>query len=504
MPDTNTKSPKLYEVMLTDIKKAFGWLKTSATKFVGLTFATTRSAANRRQWAIILFAGYAWARAAANAHPIPLSGNLISDLIVYPFSALFAADIFRHVIVIVTIFWLSLRRAAGYLDDVFELNDITIAEKYILQAAFASQYDTINILDGEVAKKHRNSPIFRIGGPGLVKVHLENAALFEKANGTERVIGPTANAAILDRFERLRAIIDLRDQSMELNVSARTKDGITITSQGVKMMYSVRRGKKEPTLKQPHPFDEKAIKKIVYDKTTFKAFDGEGKNIGQTTKAGYKPGIHMLQMRSFIQSAFSKIIAEHDLNEILATIGEPEKEAVQLQEQTVRMEADNLASRSPNAPLAKTKPSEPEDFFSRDQITKKFYDEINDGALERGLQLQWIDIGTWVPSDETQKVRDQHLKAWELTIENQAKVDEKALTKIQKQFHARELTRLYKEVPLDTFLLYVDRVDSDEIIRELALVYREKLRKAWESYKNQNEDPPSELHQILLYLSYIL
>ena len=106
-------------------------------------------------------------------------------------------------------------------------------------------------------------------------------------------------------------------------------------------MFCVRRVKKQPALNQPHPFDEKAIKKIVYEKTTFKAYDGEGKNITQTTKAGYKPGVHMLQMRSFIQSAFSKIIAENQLNELLATIGEPEKEAFQIQEQTVKWEADN-------------------------------------------------------------------------------------------------------------------------------------------------------------------
>ena len=155
-------------------------------------------------------------------------------------------------------------------------------------------------------------------------------------------------------------------------------------------------------------------------------------------------------------------------------------------------------------PLTATRPTEPEDFFSRDQITRKFYDEINDAALERGLQLQWIDIGTWVPSGEANKVIDQHLKAWQLTIESNAQVNENALTGIQKQHHARVLTRLYKEVPLDTFLMNVDKADTDEIIRELSLVYREKLRKAWESYKIKNEPHPPELHHVLLYLSYII
>ena len=145
----------MWEVMAADLKAAPGHLKRLITRFVALTFTTTQTGARRRRWFIIAFGAFIWARAAVNAHPItytyrPIYSQLntpflifLMELVVYPFTALFAADILRHVIVAALVSWLTLRLAASYLDDIFELGDISVAEKYILQAAFASDYFTL-------------------------------------------------------------------------------------------------------------------------------------------------------------------------------------------------------------------------------------------------------------------------------------------------------------------------------------------------------------------------
>jgi hypothetical protein len=41
----------------------------------------------------------------------------------------------------------------------------------------------------------------------------------------------------LDGFERLRSVIDLRDQTIQFDISNRTKDGILITIKGIRIIF---------------------------------------------------------------------------------------------------------------------------------------------------------------------------------------------------------------------------------------------------------------------------
>lgn len=513
IPNQDSIPPKLIEVMRADLGKALLWSRRGATNFVAWTFETTRASGSRRRWLLILLAAFLWARSAIAAHPLVISENLTNDLFTYPFEALFAADIFRHILVIATVFWLSLQLAASYMDDVFELGDPSIAEKYILQAAFASVYSTIRISDGRIEKEHLNSPIARIGGPGLVRVNLDSVALFEKADGTPRIIGPTHTPAVLDRFERLRAIIDLRDQVADLNVQGRTKDGIHVSADGVQVVYSVLRGKKEPSLKQPHPFDANAIENIVYRKTVSKSMDSDLEKSYSGTGSYRKSTSTGLNMRPFIQSALKEFIAKSTLSEFLSSVREPEIETRNAQEETLREEAENLAA-TPD-PLIEHKENNrnksnskkvlsADGFFSRDQITELFYEDVNKRAKKRGLELHWIDIGTWVLPEESKEIPKQHLEAWDLSVENMSMGSEDNLRHIREKSYETELIRLFQEVPLQTFYdLRVDNPDSDQMIRELAIGYREKLRNTWGLYEDKNITPPRELDTVVRFLNWI-
>ncbi|HZD55788.1 MAG TPA: hypothetical protein VE136_03640, partial [Anaerolineales bacterium] len=153
-------------------------------------FATLRIGALIRKWTLIFFAAFFWLLLAWSIHPLVPGAELVRNLL-YPIRALFAADVFRHILVGAFAFWVAYRIAAIYLDDIFELKDVPLAGRFIRQTAFATKYDLIEIKDGKVAPEHRESPIVRIGGPGMVRVYLENAALFEKIDGSPRVIRPT-------------------------------------------------------------------------------------------------------------------------------------------------------------------------------------------------------------------------------------------------------------------------------------------------------------------------
>ena len=110
-------------------------------------------------------------------------------------------------------------------------------------------------------------------------VDIDSVALFEKPDGTPRVIGPTGKEpngkAMLTGFERFRQAIDLRDHYIELRhnnktsaVKSRSRDGIPVTATDVQFMFSVYRDKQEPDDNNPYPFSQKAIEQLVYKATS--------------------------------------------------------------------------------------------------------------------------------------------------------------------------------------------------------------------------------------------
>ena len=426
-PSTDTKSnkeqkqsPGMWEVMRKDAKIVWDLTIALITEFVEWVFVTKHTGGFRRRWLLILSGGYLWAWWAAQVHPFEIGAteDFLRDLVIYPTQALFAPDMARHVLVLGLIFWLSLRLAASYLDDVFELGDISIAEKYILQAAFASSFDSIDIKDGDVSPKHRDSPIARIGGPGRVNVHLGNVALFEKADGTPRLIGPGDEAALLDRFERLREVIDLRDRVVEMSVQSRTKDGILVRAEGARMKFSINRGGMEPTLERPYPYKEEDILKLIYEQQVFKSLRSS-----KADSPGGKAPASKTDMRDFIAAEMKRFIGESSLSEFLASTSEPEAEQSQNEKKLLKQEAHRLASDdNGHAEIGSKKNATPTDakgeFVARDELTKRLYESINKKAKqERGLELHWIDIGTWVLPEEASKIPEQHLEAWQLSTE---------------------------------------------------------------------------------------
>ncbi len=504
--------PSMMQVFINDLPRNLARLQAAGNALVNWFFSTSATSGARRQWLFTLFLAYVWARAAFYAHPIQLTGSLIRDLILYPFPALFAMDILRHVFIAVMVFLLALRLTAMYLDDVFELNDILLAEKYILQAVFASQYSVIAIRDGKVAPEHQNSPVFRIGGPGQVKVHLDNVALFEKMDGSADPVGPldTLRARKIDRFERLRAVVDLHEHNLSLTVRARTKDGINITADGVQILYSVARSRRrEASLKTPMTYDPDAIEKIVYGDAVFKHFKSKAdKSPPVPRQSG---GAIDLNMATFIQSQLSAFISERFLSEFLTQTMEPEQAKQEQQAETLRQATEEL-SATPAYPsrMAETEATtlsrrtQEARFVSRDRITQQLYEEVNARAIERGLQLHWIDIGTWVLPPEAEKIAQSHLEAWELSVRNQSRGAPMAMAMVARSSQIMELQRLFREIPLNTYFEFqrLRQEDPAELVRRMLQAFRERILQVYSLYQDRQEPPPEEINRVAQYLNY--
>ena len=178
--------------------------------------------------------------------------------------ALFTPASLGHLLVAVFVFWLALSSAAAVLQTLFPVVSTSDARNHILRTAFGGRYETLHTHGAQDLLEDNHNSLAHSGGPGWLKVHLETAAITERPDGSARVLGPSPRPALLGGFERLRAVLHLKEQVLTLNVWARSRDGIRVRVEGARLVYSLLRGKREPSLQQPYPFDTKAAPDLVY------------------------------------------------------------------------------------------------------------------------------------------------------------------------------------------------------------------------------------------------
>ncbi len=452
-------NPALTEVARQDLGRVAGWL----TRLLDWVFAFTQRGAQRRFYALLVTFIALWLGLALLAHPIVGLDALPNQLV----DALFAPDVLRHLVIFAFAMFIALYLASFYLEDIFEINNPAVAIRFIRISAFSGNYPGIIICDGRVDEIFSNSPISLIGGPGVVDVHLENVALFEKIDGTPDIIGPTFRQySVLDGFERLRSIFDLRDQFITLNIKGRTQDGIPVEARDVRLAYSIYRGGRriERNLQdpQPYPFVPQAVLDLTY-------------------KQGKEPNQNA--MRGLIVGEFSRFISQHTLDEFLSSVEIPYEDESDL---------DSLVEQE----------NEPRQMIPRDKITGLFYDyakEFSQKAGQRGVQLEWIGLGTWVTPSNI--IPERHFEAWKLSSEARIRRSRDVLEQMQDENRLAELLRLIDEIPALFYNLCQQNIQPDQILRELALAYREKLRYARDLFTSNGLPVPPEIDATIRYLT---
>jgi regulator of protease activity HflC (stomatin/prohibitin superfamily) len=99
-------------------------------------------------------------------------------------------------------------------------------------------------------------PLMRMGGPGSLVVYKDSAIVLEKAGKLTRVVKPGFGK--LEDFERVWDVIDLRPHRWVYDVSAMSKDGISVTCQA-DVTFQIDDGGQAPSEKEPFPATEQAI-----------------------------------------------------------------------------------------------------------------------------------------------------------------------------------------------------------------------------------------------------
>ncbi len=473
------------------LRKAFETLSETLEPVAKPLFAINRFSSLIRSLiffaALILWIGYAYIQTAPNMAPDigPRGGDIAAQmlyqlrfmvaLMIELARPLFVPAVFRKVLVIAFAFWLAYRIAAIYLADIFELSDIAVASKFIRQAAFYTvnwrKFNWLVIRDGRVAPEFEDSPIVQIGGPGLVTVQLENVAVFEKVDGEPHIIRPSRWPVQIEGFERLRKIIDLRDQFIEgEEVAGRTKDGIRVKAKGVRFNFSIKRNTgvvqedeelslDDTRLPQPLSFTDEAILNIVYNKPD-RLF----------------PDLATGDVKAEIY----RFIARNTLNEFFA---DSRKETGQPEGQP----------SDPTIPLSLA----PQEFKARDSINHAVIDFFRQSPTPT-IDLHWLSVGTWEPPAEIQK---KMMGAWETAVKSQMDSNEKALTKHFRITRLNELLRLVQDVPINAFGHIARREPNPEVIkRQLMLAYREKIKNAYDLRKKAGWTPSANLIATLKHL----
>lgn len=461
--------------------------KESIDWFANFLFDTTIASGRFRRWLFIVLAAAFWGVAAyLNNPPEP---NY--DFFIYPIQTLFHPKIFRHVLVIGITFWLSLKLSAIYLNDVFELENPEIAERYILQASLANLFPQIEIKDGQ-AQDSQDSPLVLIGGPGLVRVHYDSAALFEKYNGEPTVIIAEDGLVALDRFERLRRVVRLRDHIDETTISTRTRDGIPVSAQGVRIKYYLLRYEDLPKAEKiPFPVVREAVEKQVYRETVIDRLDPLTLNGVPANKAPESKNSHPETLNIShepISAELRRFINQATLSEFLAAISEPELNQLLEDSQQLEQDALSLSGGITVPDTQNGKPlgsSSPPDFQPRSAITRQIYKNFRKGPrLATGLELEWIDIGTWVLPDHAKEIVKQHEEAWRQSLENLKTRSDIALDSSENESKIKATRMLLREI-IYQFRSMENNPDGSEIVNALLNQYLQKLGLALDIYKKQ-------------------
>jgi len=463
---------------------------------INRAFALTDTAANTRYWVVLLLFFISWfvmtisvpglarIRELITTVWVSISINdvpgFVNNTINLVFSTFLSPVVVQHMIIMATPFWLMYLAAGAYLADIFE-KDRAVAEKFIRQAAFGRNYDSITINNGKISEVYKNSPIIQIGGPGKIIVGLDSAVLFELPDGSFHIIGPmneNNHENAISAFERIRATIDLRDDINSQTVKARTLDGIPVIARDIQYSYSIFRGPVvRKSLQIPYPFDINAIRTQVY---------GVSKPAKPDEMQVYKPDWESPLPGKFagqVSGAISSFVNQRSLSEFLANIGTPEQDSKVATEKKINLESQRLSELNDEIKLSNDEPVG--NFTSRTQMTALLYKTIRESSQKKGLYLNWLGVGTWDTPAEIIPAR--HLQAWQLSRDNFIRGNPEAIARLRNEIRLQELLRLVRITPISRVDINSEQAISSEKIDLLLKDYLERLESARDLFKRDDK-----------------
>lgn len=440
------------------------------------------------------------------AFPATYVGNPLVNFASFIYHVFTDPRIFQYFPVFLAPFFIALQCAALYLADIFELERVSVARDFIWRVTLYGSQETIRVSQGVISEEDQHSPTYRIGGPGKVIVDLDSVALFEKPDGTPRIIGSTTKEprarATLEGFERFRQAIDTRDHYVDLrdqdpkskSVESRSLDGIKITATDVRLMFSIYRGGVKPSTENPYPFSREAVEKINYHATS-------KVTPGQPNPSKYEFA-WTDRMIGLIRGELGAFMSKHKLTDYLASIGMPELEKIKQREEKIFEEVQKIVPSEKDFSTSKEQKSLPE-FQPRHKISNlftEFAEEFTRKAQNNGVELHWIGVGTWRTSIEI--VPEKHLEAWKLSNDNLYRESPEVLNKLETDAILQKTITLIQDVPITAYLkASTEEEEPKNVLRALLLAYNQQFLEAVEFMRAKGESVPPNIEDAIAHIN---
>lgn len=271
------------------------------------------------------------------------------------------------------------------------------------------------------------------GGPATLVIYDGVALYLERGNKFSRVVGPGAPMPFLERFERIKEVVDLRPQIKEDTIKPWTKDGIRIKMDiRVEIQINASQTAVLNSSKFRYPFDADAVKSAV-EFTSVRLEDGK------------------LQESDWIDSAWGNItgefagfVAAHSLDELFLS---------------PRVESHVNGNQKNNDPE-----EDMEQLLSR-EISEQVTNKVSASLEKNGIKVLNLQI-THVEVPE--QVRKLRIKYWE-TVRLKISAQRNSRAEAE-HIRARELTHAESQrTMLMTILKRLENVDPKDLTEPLIL-----------------------------------
>ena len=194
-------------------------------------------------------------------YPLPLPQSFIN------FMTLFLPRVLRHFMPVLLGWLLAYEVAANLLFYLYDLPDHTSARSFLfrLRSPGRPGGNTVTVMPQTLERQREESARIRAGGPGRFKIPVGHAAVTEHNGRYYRTLD--AGSHLLDNFEHIHAVLDLRAQHREKEgVRLQSREGLEVTAT-VSVTFRISTGGSTVTQQQPYPYDLAAVRTLAYAQT---------------------------------------------------------------------------------------------------------------------------------------------------------------------------------------------------------------------------------------------
>lgn len=161
---------------------------------------------------------------------------------------------------------LAFMAGVRYLQDIYELEKLWQAFRYLFASFFGIFYPHLSVYGGKkVIKNGDVNMLDVIGGPGFIFVQPGNAVLFEGQDAPAAIY--PSGRHFVPRFETIQPIA-LEDQYGEIEgISAMTRDGFDVKIGRTRFRFRLLADREGRSRKNPYPYSEGAVYDMVYNRS---------------------------------------------------------------------------------------------------------------------------------------------------------------------------------------------------------------------------------------------